>query len=195
MKIFNLYEISEVKVTDPALQSYINIDGKLVLKNHGRNTEKFGRAKINIIERFVGLIGVPGHRGKKHRLMRSTASGKYNKNMSTMLETLKIIQEKTKENPIQVLIKAVENAAACDEVTTIEYGGARYPQAVDISPSRRITLALRNLVHGGSDKAFNKKVTIAEGLATELIASFNRSNESFAYTKRIEAEKQADASR
>jgi len=195
MKIFNLYDLKEVKVEDEGLKKYINLDEKLVLKTHGRNTAKFGRGKVNIIERFIGLIGVPGHRGKKHRIQTSNASGKYSKNTKIFLEALKIIEEKTKQNPVQILIKAVENAGPCDEVTTIEYGGARYPQSVDVAPLRRISLAIRNLVHGGYDKAFNKKATIAEGLAAEIIGASTKSGDSFSATKKIEAEKQADSAR
>lgn len=195
MKIFSLYETKEVKVEDEGLKKYINLDERLVLKTHGRHTAKFGRAKINILERFIGLLGVPGHRGKKHRIQTSWASGKYSKNTKIFLEALKIIEEKTKQNPVQILIKAVENACPCDEVTTIEYGGARYPQSVDVSPLRRISLAIRNIVHGGYDKAFNKKVTIAEGLAAEIIGTSTKSGDGFSATKKIESEKQADSAR
>jgi len=195
MKIFDLYETKEVKVEDPGLKKYINLDEKLVLKSHGRYVEKFGKSKVNVIERLASLIAVPGHRGKKHKIQTSWASGKYSKNMKIILEALKIIEEKTKQNPIQVLVKAIENSAPSDEVTTIEYGGARYPQAVDVSPLRRLNLALRNLVHGGYDKSFNKKARLAEGLANEIILSYQNSNESLAAQKRNEAEKQADSAR
>ena len=157
MKIFDLYETKDVVIEDPSLKRYINLQEKLVLKSHGRAMGRFGKAKVNLIERFVNLIAVPGHRGKKHRIQTSWSSGKYNKNVKIVLETLKIIQEKTKQNPIQIIVKAIENSAPCDEITTIEYGGARYPQAVDCSPLRRLALALRNLVHGGYDQSFNKK--------------------------------------
>lgn len=200
MKIFNKYETKDVKISDPGLKTVINIEERLVLKTHGRFTGKigtyFGKEKVNVIERIIGYLGVPGHRGKKHRIITSWASGKYSKNVKNILETLKIIEEKTKTNPIQVIVKAIENAAPCDEVTTIEYGGARYPQAVDISPARRVTLALRNLVHGGYDKAFGKKTSIAEGLAAEFIAANNNDNSgSSAVQKRIESEKQANSAR
>lgn len=195
MKIFNLYESKDVVVNDVALKKYINLDERLVLKTHGRRKERFGKAKVHIIERLVGLVGVPGHRGKKQRIMTSWASGKYMKNMKTVLATLKILQEKTGQNPVQVLVKAIENSAPRDEVTTIEYGGARYPQAVDVSPLRRLNLALRNLVHGGYDKAFGKKTKIEDGLANEIILAFQNSNESFAVLKKTEAEKQADSAR
>ena len=90
---------------------------------------------------------------------------------------------------------AVENSAPRDEITTIEYGGAKYPQAVDVSPLRRLNLALRNLVHGGYDKSFNKKTKIYEGLAKEIILAYENSQDSAAVKKKIETEKQADSAR
>lgn len=195
MKIFDLYEISEVKVEDPGLRKYINLEPKLVLKNHGKHVYKFGRARINIVERVASYLGVPGHRGRKQKIRTNWSSGKYSRNMKTVLEALRLIEEKTKQNPVQVLVKAIENSSPCDEVTTIEYGGARYPQSVDVSPTRRIALALRNIVHGAYDKAFGKKTNMAEGLANEIVLAFQKSNESFAYQKRVEAEKQADSAR
>jgi len=108
---------------------------------------------------------------------------------------LKIIEQKTKENPVQVLVTAVEKASPRDEVTSIEYGGARYPQAVDCSPTRRVNLALRTIVHGAYDKSFRKKKSIAQALAEELIATYNNSGESVSLTKKNEMEKQADSAR
>ncbi len=69
MKIFDLYELKEVKVEDMSLKRVINLDEKLILKSHGRNVEKFGKIKVNVVERIINLIGVPGHRGKKHKVM------------------------------------------------------------------------------------------------------------------------------
>lgn len=195
MKIFDLYETKEIQVNDLGLKRVITLDEKLVLKSHGRTTEKFGRTKMNIVERLINLIGVPGHRGKKHKLQTSWASGKYTKNVKTVLRAFKIIQDKTGQNPIQVLVKAIEYSAPKDEVTVIEYGGARYPQAVDVSPLRRVSISLRNIVHGSYDKAFGKKTDMAEALATEISLASQGSNESFACQKRNESEKQADSAR
>jgi small subunit ribosomal protein S7 len=195
MKIFDLYETKDIVVSDLGLKRVINLDERLVLKNQGRNVEKFGKTKVNVVERLIGLIGVPGHRGKKHKIQTAWSSGKYNRNAKTILEALKIIREKTGQNPIQIVVKAIEFAAPRDEVTVIEYGGARYPQAVDVSPMRRLNLALRNMVHGAYDKAFGKKTTIAEALANEIILASQNSNDSFACGKRNESEKQADSAR
>ena len=110
-----------------------------------------------------------------------------------MLDALKILEKHG--NPVQIFVKAVENSTPRDEITVIEYGGARYPQAVDIGPLRRIGLALRNIVHGASDKAFGKKKSVAEALANEILLASQNSPESFAVQKRYETEKQADAAR
>ena len=75
------------------------------------------------------------------------------------------------------------------------YGGARYPQAIDISPARRVDLAIRLLVHGAYDKAFNKKATITQGLVSEIVAASQNLAESLAVQKRNESEKQADSAR
>ena len=115
--------------------------------------------------------------------------------MKIVLEAFDLIEKKTGENPVKVLVKAIENAAPRDEVTVIEYGGARYPQAVDVSPLRRVNLALKYLIHGASDKAFNKKKTIVQALTDEVIMTYEENGESFAIKKKKETEAQADSAR
>lgn len=195
VKIFDLYEVDEVVVNDPGLKRIINLKGKIVLKNHGRVRGKFSQTKINIVEKLANLIRVPGNRGKKHVIMTSWASGKYSHAMNIVLDAFKIIEEKTKINPVQVLVLAIEKASPREEVTTIEYGGAKYPQAVDMSPTRRVSLTLRQIVHGSYDKAFGKKTKIQEALANEIILASQGSGESFAFNKRNETEKQANSAR
>jgi len=195
MKIFDLYDCENVVVNDPALKRIINLKPKLVLKSHGRTRGKFSQTKINIVERLINLIGVPGHRNKKHIIMTSLASGKYTKNARVVLDAFKVIEQKTKENPVQVLIKAVEKASPREEVTTIEYGGAKYPQAVDCSPMRRVSLTLRLIVHGAYDKAFGKKTKIEDALANEILLAAQGSGESAAVKKKEELEKSANSAR
>ena len=80
-KLFGLYDVSEVKVEDPGMKKYINLDQKLVVKSCGRIREKFSRGKINILEIFANLIGISGHRGKKHIIQTGWKAGKYSQNM------------------------------------------------------------------------------------------------------------------
>lgn len=194
-KIFDLYDLSEIQVSDPGLKSAINLEPKLILKSHGRNVGKLGQTKVNIVERLMNKIAVAGHRGKKHKIILGHATGKYSKNMKIVLDAFKMIEEKTKQNPVKVFVKAVENAAPRDEITVIEYGGARYPQAVDVSPLRRVNLAIKHIVHGASDKAFGKKKNITQGLVEEIILAYENNGESFAVRKKNEAEKTADSAR
>ncbi len=194
-KLFGIYDVSDVKVNDPGMRRYINLEPKLVVKSYGRIHEKFGRGKINLLELFANLIAVPGHRGKKHKIQTSWKTGKYSQNMKIVLDCLKIIEERTKKNPVQVLVTAIENAAPRDGITVIEYGGARYPQAVDISPLRRVTMTLRIFVQGSYDKSFNKTKKIKEALADEIIKAFNNEADSYALAKKRDSEKQADSAR
>ena len=194
-KIFDLYDLSDVKIDDPGLKSIINLKPKLILKSQGRNVQKLGQIKVNIVERLMNRLAVAGHRGKKHRIIFGHSTGKYSKNMKIVLESFKLIEQKTKQNPVQILVKAIENSAPRDETTAIEYGGARYPQAVDVSPLRRVNIALRHIVHGASNRAFNKKKNITQGLAEEIILTSENNGESFAIKKKNESEKQADSAR
>ncbi len=194
-KIFDLYDVSNIEIKDPSLKPYINLSPKLMLKSHGRIKGKFSIVKVNVVERLANHIGVPGHIGKKHKIITSWGSGKFTKNMGTTLEAFKIIEERTKKNPVQVLVTAIENGSPRDEITVIEHAGSRYPQAVDCSPMRRINLALRWFVHGAYGKAFGKKKKMAETLANEIILASNGSMDSFAVVKKNEGEKQADSAR
>lgn len=194
-KIFDLYDISEIKVQEPGLKSVINLEPKLILKSCGRNVVKHGQIKVNVVERLMNKLSVAGHRGKKHKIEKGNATGKYSKNMGIVLEAFRLIEKKTGKNPVAVLVQAIENAAPRDEVTIIEYGGARYPQAVDVSPLRRANLVLKYIAHGASDKAFNKKKTFAQGLADEIMMASDKNMESFCMKKKNESEKQADSAR
>ncbi len=194
-KIFGLYDTEGVVVSDFGLKRVISIEPKLVLKSRGRLSKKHAKVRMNLVERLINLIAIPGHRGKKHRIITSHASGKYSRNAKTVIGALKIINQKTSQNPIQIVVNAVENSAPRDGTTTIEYGGAKYPQAVDFSPIKRVALALRNIVHGSQDKAFGKKTSMSNALANEIILASQNSNESTAVSKKNESEKQADSAR
>jgi len=194
-KVFDLYEMKDIQVKDPALKPYINLDGKILAKSQGRNLGKFSKVKVNILERLANRLAVPGHIGKKHKIITSWSSGKYTSNMKVVLDALRIIGEKTKKNPVQVLVDAIEKGSPKDEITVIEHGGARYPQSVDCAPMRRVDLALRWMVQGAHGKAFGKKRKIEETLAQEIILASEGNMESYAVGKKSDSEKQADSAR
>ena len=134
-------------------------------------------------------------RNKKHKIEKGDSTGKYSKNMRIVLDALELVEKRTGKNPVQVLINAIENASPRDETTVIEYGGARYPQAVDVSPLRRVNLSLKHLVHGASDKAFKKKKKFAQALGEEIIMASENNGDSMSIRKKKESEAQADSAR
>lgn len=196
LKLFNKWDTSGVVVSDPGLRDYIDIKGVLVPRTFGRNAnQRFSKSKSTIIERLMNKLMVPGHKGKKHYRSSGHITGKGFHVYEVVKKCLIILEEKTKENPVQVFVKALENAAPREEITTIEYGGARYPQAVDCAPQRRIDIALRQFVQGAYSKSFGKKISIAEALADQLLKAYNLDQACQAISKKLELERQADSSR
>ena len=195
-KLYNKWDISNIEVQDPGLKNYINLSSILVPRTGGKNVKvRFWKSKNNIIERFMNKLMVPGHRGKKHKLTSGRCTGKSHTVFNIVERTFDIIEQRTKKNPIEIFIKAVENAAPREEITAIEYGGARYPQAVECAPQRRVDIALRMFAQGSFQKSFGKKIKIEDALADEIIKASNIDQGSAAISKKLELEKQADSSR
>ena len=196
IKLFDRWEVEGVKVMDPGLKKYINLKPVLVPKTGGRNVGvRFHKSKNNIVERLINHLMVPGHKGKKHKISSGHCSGKGQKTYNLVIKAFEVIEQKMNKNPVEVLVKAIENAAPREEITTIEYGGARYPQAVDCAPQRRVDVTLRMFVQGAFGKSFNSKKKSHECLAEEIIAAYNLDSKSNAVSKKLELERQADSSR
>lgn len=135
---------------------------------------------------------VAGHfMRREHRSLMSKKMKAY----EVVKEAFEIIEKRTKQNPIQVLIRAIENAAPREDTTTVMFGGIRYHLAVDISPMRRLDVALRNIALGASAKCYRNKMSYAEALAEEIIAAANKDTKSYAYSKKEEIERIAQSSR
>jgi small subunit ribosomal protein S7 len=197
MKMFNLWEVENIKVKEKALQPYIFISPLLVPRSGGRAAagQRIWIQKNSIVERLMNRLMVPGHRGKKHKLTSGHCTGKSNRVYKIVKEVFQIIENETKQNPIQVFVSALENAAPREEVTSIEYGGARYSKAVDMSPLRRVDLVLRWMVQGSYAKSFNSKKSISKALSEEILNAYKLDQASNAISKKLEAERQSDSSR
>lgn len=193
---FNKWDTTGIKVQDQGLASYISLKPRIVPKTGGKNVgTRFHKSKTFIVERLINKVMVPGHKSKKHFISSYQKTGKGTKAYAIVKSALETIENKTKENPIQVLVKAIENAAPREEIVTIEYGGARYPKAVECSPLRRIDIVLRLFTQGAFQKSFNKKKKIESALADEILNAYNLSQTSLAISKKLEVERQADSSR
>jgi small subunit ribosomal protein S7 len=196
MKLFNKYDCSTVVVTDPGLKDYINLKPIILPKSQGRyEKKKFWKSKAHIVERLMLKVGVTGHKGKKHWRTSGRNTGKYILQYKNVMHAFDIIENKTKQNPVQVLVQAVENASPCSEVISLEYGGIKHPKAVDVAPQRRVDLALRWMTQGAYQKSTNKKGTYSQALANIIIETAKNDPKSFAISKKSETERQAIASR
>jgi len=196
IKLFNKWSFAEVVVSDAGIKPYINIEPIVVPRTNGyyHNTP-FYKTKVNIVERIMNRVNVCGHKGKRHRQSSGHNTGKAKTSMNTMFDVLTQLEKKTKQNPIQVLVSAVENASPREEVITIERAGARYAQAVDIGPQRRVDLVIRYICQGASYKSFNKEKSIVSALVEEIMDCYEKGNASMAMSKRAEIEKMAAAAK
>ncbi|MDI9644559.1 MAG: 30S ribosomal protein S7 [Candidatus Verstraetearchaeota archaeon] len=185
IKLFNKWDISNIQVRDAGLVSYISLNSVVAPHSCGRHEHsRFGKARVNIVERLVNRMMRPGKNGGKKVLATSIVSAAF-----------EIIYLRTGENPVQVLVRAIENSAPREEVTRISYGGVSYPQSVDASPQRRVDLALRFLTDAARNASFSSNKPIEECLADELIQAASGDSKSYAVQKREEIERIAISAR
>jgi small subunit ribosomal protein S7 len=196
VKFFNRWTAEGVKVVDLGLQNYITLDPRIMPKTGARYAgNRFHKSNTFIVERLAAKLLTSGHKGKKHFMSSGHNTGKKDKALTIVEKALAMCEQQLNANPLQILVKAIENAAPREEVIAIEYGGARYPKAVDVAPQRRIDLALRYMVQGAYVKSFNKKKKIEVSLAEEIIAAYKLSQASNAVAKKRDLERQAASSK
>ncbi|MFX0162512.1 MAG: 30S ribosomal protein S7 [Candidatus Hodarchaeota archaeon] len=184
--LFDKWEWEGVEITDEGLKAYIGLKPSLLPHSCGRHEHKrFAKSKMNIVEKLI------------NRIMRTeTNTGKKSKTINIVRATFEIIDQKTGQNPIHVLIKAIENAAPREETTRISYGGIIYHQAVDVAPLRRIDISIANITEGAMKTSKNSVKSIEECLADELIAAAqNNAQKSLAIKKKEEKERIALSAR
>lgn len=196
IKLFNKWSFAGVEVQDLGLKPYMNLKPIVVPKTNGyyHNTA-FYKTKINVVERFINHLQVVGHKGKKHLISSGHNTGKVYTISKILRAVFDEIEQKTKQNPIQVFITAIEHSAPREEVITIERAGARYAQAVDIAPQRRLDLVLRYMAQGPAHKAFNGTTSLQEALVEEIMSAYQFGDKSVALAKRSEIEKMAAAAK
>ncbi len=199
IKLFGRWDF-DAEVVDPGLRTYINLTPVLAPHTGGKHSKKrFWKAeKVSIVERLINKVMRSGAGSKKFSgkyLRGGGATGK--KNLATRIveRAFELIEKRTGRNPIQVFVDAIQNGAPREETTSIIYGGVQYHQAVDISPMRRIDMALKNLVVAAYANSFNNKTSIEESLANEIIGAANNDPKSFAIKKKEEMERIAKSSR
>lgn len=183
--LFDKYDMKEVEVQDPGLERYINLLPILVPHSGGTHAKKrFEKEKISIIERLIN-----------HVMRTEDYTGKKMKSYNAVKDAMDEIHERTDDNPVQILVRAIENSAPREETTQITYGGISVPKAVDVSPCRRISLALSKLAQGAVSASYKNNKDISICLAEEIIKASRGDRDSYAVNKKEETERMAASAR
>ena len=184
-KLFGKWLVNDVELKDDGLKRYLSLGTTYLPHSGGRHEhKKFGKSKIAITERLVNNMMRHGLNG-----------GKKAKAVKIVKDAFEIINLKAERNPVEVLVRAVENTAPCEDTTRISFGGIVYHMSVDIAPQLRIDLALRFISEGARKASFGTPKTIEECLADELIPAADGDNRSYAVQKKNEMERIALSSR
>jgi small subunit ribosomal protein S7 len=117
-------------------------------------------------------------------------SGKKSTAESIVYGAFDIIQERFKEDPLEVFRRALDNVKPKVEVKSRRVGGATYQVPVDVRPDRRVSLAMRWITSYARSRG---EKSMDERLANELMeASQGRGN---AVKKKEDTHKMADANK
>ena len=183
--VFGKWYATEVTCNDPGLAPYVNLTTIGTPHSGGRHARVwFGKSKLSIIERFINSLMRTGkYAGKEQHCAKA---------FEAALDTM---ADRKGENPLQLFIDAVVNAAPCEEITRIKFGAVSQPKAVDSSPSRRLDTAMRNLAKGCAAATAKSTRTLTQGIVSELSKASEGDIASFAVSKREEVERIAASAR
>ncbi|HIG96130.1 TPA: 30S ribosomal protein S7 [Candidatus Woesearchaeota archaeon] len=199
-KLFEKYSLEDVEIRDKSLKQVVSLKPTSLPYSAGRHVKKpLGKIHVNIVERLANKL-MRGGTGEKTsgKVIRTQGNlqGKKLKVLRIVEEAFDLVAEKTKENPVQILIKALENSAPREDVTRVSYGGVSYQIAVDVSATRRLDMALRNMALAAIMGGFNKPKPLSEALADEMINTAKGDIQtSYAMKKRDETERMARSAR
>jgi small subunit ribosomal protein S7 len=145
---------------------------KRIYKKYHQPDVVHGRIELG---RFINYVMKDGKKSTAERLV---------------YEAFDKVKAATKEDPLMVFEKALENASPMLEVASKRVGGANYQVPREVRPERRFILALRWIIGAARAK---KGKPMADKLAEELIAASK--NEGSAIKKKQDMHRMAEANR
>ncbi len=199
VKLFDKYSYDGIVVRDPSIAQVVSLKPLLIPHTYARHANKqFAKQGVNVVERLVNKLmrgGTGEKTGGKIIRTHGKLQGKKSKAIRIVEAAFEIVDKQTHQNPIQLLIRAVEHSAPREEVTRVRMGGVAYQVAVDSGAQRRLDTALRNIALAAIIQAFDKRTTVAEALANEVILAAKNSQDSFSVKRKNEAERMAKSAR
>jgi small subunit ribosomal protein S7 len=133
------------------------------------------RYKNTLVAKFINKIMERGKKSVAERIL---------------YRAMEIIQERTKEDPVKVFEKSLNNVKPVIEVKSRRVGGATYQVPTEIRPERRTALAIRWLISYAQERS---EKSMEEKLAAELMDAAN--NRGGAVKKREDVHKMAEANK
>lgn len=198
IKLFNKWSFENIELNDFTLEKYINLKTIIVPHSAGRHEHRrfWKSSRVSIIERFTNRLLSPGFIGSRIKGHKSSYnSGKKNKLIIGLKDAFTLIELRTGQNPVQVLVDAIINTAPREETTKIARGGISYASAVDIAPQRRVDLAIKYLVQAIGARSHGNERMFEDNVAQELILAAQNSQESRAVKRKDEIERIAVSAR
>ena len=164
IKLFGLYDKQNDGKCDLSLVELISYNtaktNVYVPHTAGRyQVKRFRKTQCPIVERLTNTLMRHGRN-----------NGKKNIAIQIVRQALDIIHLITNRNPVALVLEAVSNAGPREDSARAGSGGVVKKTAVDVSPLRRINLALYLISIGARESAFRSTRSIGECLADEIIA-------------------------
>lgn len=131
--------------------------------------------KNKTVSKFVNMVMLQGKKGLAEKIVYGAFD---------------IIEEKLKENPLDVFEKSLNNVRPLLEVKSRRVGGATYQVPCEVAPNRSMGLAMRWVI--GFSRTRSGK-TMKERLAAELMDAYNETGSSM--KKREDTHKMAEANK
>jgi small subunit ribosomal protein S7 len=128
-----------------------------------------------LITRFVNVLMKAGKKSTADRIMYGA---------------LDIVRDRSKDDPLKVFKKAIDNVRPALEVKARRVGGSTYQIPVEVNPNRRLSLAMRWITSYASARGGK---SMREKLAAELLDASN--NTGGAIKKREDTHKMAEANK
>ena len=145
---------------------------KRVYKKYHQPDAVYGRVELG---RFINYVMKDGKKSTAERLV---------------YEAFDKVKAVTKEDPMAVFERAMENTMPLLEVASKRVGGANYQVPREVRPERRFVLALRWIIGAARSK---KGKGMADKLAEEIVAASK--NEGAAIKKKLDMHRMAVANR
>lgn len=181
--LFGRWETDEIEYADPSTKRYVVVTP--IAHTMGRHAGKqFQKSEISIVERLI------------NRLMQTEENtGKKQQSLGIVRDAFEAVNNRTEENPVQVLVRAVENAGPREETVRLKYGGISVPKAVDVGPQRRVDQSLKFLAEGAYNASFKTATDASDALAQQLIGAADYDVQTYAINQKEEKERVAAAAR